>query len=123
MVVHRVHLYYSTNGANSFHGWLSTWMTNMQPWTDDEVVNEVPSNMRNTNIDGDGVDYYAVQLAFEWTEDKSIILDQINGYLSSYCDWHRIGYHVCDHDEQERDGCSWDEVREGGSVPDDIPSL
>lgn len=95
----------------------------MQPWTDSEVTNEVPSSTTTTALDGSGTEHYRVELAFEWSEDKSIILDQLDQYAAAYCDWHRLGYHVCDHDESDRSGCSWDEIRENGTVPSNIPTL
>lgn len=121
MTIHRVRLYYSNTGATSFHGWLSTWLTNMQPWSGGEVANSVP-DAPTSPFDSD-LKYYSVELAFDWSEDKSIILDQLDGYVSAYCDWSRLGYHVCDHDEDDRTGCQWEEIRENGSVSSDVPVL
>jgi len=121
MTIHRTRPFYSVNGATSFNGWLGVWVTNMTPWTSEEVTNEVPDGPTET-VDGDN-QYYQVELAFEWTEDKAIILDQLDEFLASYCDWHRFGYHVCTHDEENRQPCSWDEKRENGTVPDYIPSI
>jgi|GEM_PF-4628109 len=120
MTIHRTRLFYSTTGASGFHGWLETWLTNMQPWTDSEVTNEVPSSTRSP-IDSDA-EYYQVELAFEWTEDRAHILDNLDQYLTSYCDWHRIGYHECTHDDNGGP-CSWDERRQNGTVPDYIPEV
>jgi len=120
MTVHRVRLIHSTAGASSYHGWLDQWLTNMAPWTDPEVTNELPT--LREQVDGDG-EYYQTELAFEWSEDKATILDQLDQYAVAYCDWHRIGYHVCTHDEEEPQPCSWDEQRESGQVPDYIPSF
>lgn len=120
MTVHRIRLYHSTTGAQSYHGWLDTWLTNMQPWTDDEVTNELPTLVEKS--DGDG-EWYQTELAFEWTEERAHILDNLDQYAASYCDWHRIGYHECSHDEDDPEPCSWDEVRENGTVPDYIPGM
>jgi len=125
MSVHRVRLCYSVAGAESFHGWLGTWLTNMSPWDADEVTNGVPTE--TTTALASDAEWYQVELAFDWAEDKAIIVDQLDGYLGSYCDWHRLGYHVCTHDEDNPSPCSWDTdsnlPRESGAVPDRVPAL
>jgi hypothetical protein len=118
-MIHRIRLCYSTTGAASFNGWLETWLTNMEPWADPEVTNDVPTTTET--IDGDV--YHRGDLAFEWTEDRAIILDQLDQYLAAYCSWHRIGYHECGHDEENGGPCSWDEQRESGAVPGYVPSF
>jgi len=45
-------------------------------------------------------------------------LDSFQGGL-----WYRVGYHACDHDEQNGSSCSWDYVWDGGTVPSDIPEI
>jgi hypothetical protein len=120
MTVHRVRLLHSTAGKNDYHAWLNTWLTNMTPWSDPEVPNDLPS--LRTQIDGSG-EWYQTELAFEWTEDRAIILDNLAQYASSYCDWHRIAYHVCTHDEENGGPCSWDEVRENGTIPSYVPTF
>lgn len=123
MTIHRVRLVYSTGGAEAFNDWLSQYLINLQPWSPRE--NQVPTI---SDSGEDTTEHYRGDLTFEWSEDKAIILDQIDGYLSAYCDWYQLGYHVCDHDEDDRDGCSWagpnSEVRESSaSIPDDVPIL
>lgn len=120
MTIHRVRLFHSTTGSGSYHGWLGTWLTNMQPWADPEVSNELPTE--RDPIDGGGT-YYQTELAFEWSEDRSIILDQLDQYADAYCEWHRIGYHECSHDDEGGGPCSWDERRENGPVPSHIPPV
>jgi hypothetical protein len=120
MAIHRVRLYHSTTGASGYHGWLSTWLMNMAPWADPEVSNDLPT-VRDP-LDSDNAEYYNGELAFEWSEDRAIILDNLDQYAASYCDWHRIGYHECTHDD---DGgpCSWDEQRQAGTVPGYIEDM
>lgn len=118
-MIHRARLFHSTAGAQDFHGWLETWLTNMEPWADPEVENELPS--QRDQLEGDG-EWYQTELAFEWTEDRAHILDNLDQYAQSYCDWHRIGYHECTHDG-EGGPCSWNERRQNGTVPDYIPSV
>jgi len=113
MTIHRVRLFHSTAGASGFHGWLDSWLTNMVPWANPEVENTLPTEREPI---GGGTNYYLTELAFEWSEDRAHILDNLDQYATSYCDWHRIGYHECSHDD---DGvpCSWDEQRENGAIP------
>ena len=39
----------------------------------------------------------------------------------------RVAYHVCDHDEADREDCTWDEVREWTAkdvtIPPELPVL
>jgi hypothetical protein len=115
--IHRVRLVYSEGGAASFNGWLETWLTNMQPWAERE--NGVPSTVE-PYPDSDWPAHYRGDLTFDWSEDKAIIEDQLNGYLGPYCDWGIVGYHICDHDEADRDGCSWESVTEHGIIPEGV---
>lgn len=122
MALHRVRLYYSTADAAAYHDWLSSFLTNLQPWESDEVTNSV-SDAPASPIDENDEDYYRVELAFDWSEDKAHILDNLSLYADSYCDWYRLGYHVCTHDEDDPTPCEFEELRENGAVPDHIPSL
>jgi len=118
-MTHRVRLFHSVTGADSYHGWLETWLTNMSPWDAGEVTNDLPT--LSDSIDG-SAKWYQTELAFAWSEDRSIILDQLDQYAASYCDWHRIGYHECTHDGTGGP-CSWNETRENGAVPSAIPNM
>ncbi|MFP4218810.1 MAG: hypothetical protein ACLFR6_08245 [Salinarchaeum sp.] len=121
MTAHRLRLVHSQSGADDFHAWLESWLTNMSPWDYPEVDNDLPTLREPV----DGESYYQAELAFDWSEDESIILDNLDDYAASYCDWHRIGYHVCEHDESDPTPCSWDTDlgRKSGSVPDHIPTF
>lgn len=119
-LIHRVRLYHSTEGAQEYHDWLEVWLTNMEPWEDPEVENDLP---KLTQIEEpDSGEYYRGELAFAWSEDRAHILDNLDQYADAHTDWHRIGYHECTHDE---DGgpCDWDEQRESGDVPHYIPQM
>jgi hypothetical protein len=100
---------YSIDAAPEFHDWLSTWLTNMSVWSGD-APNEVPDNPRD---DPNGGQYYFAEFAFEWTHDKSIIIDQLDGYLSSYADEYQLAYDECGHDDDDV-SCEWTVV--GGSA-------
>lgn len=122
MTAHRIRLYHSTQGAQSYHAWLDQWLTNMSPWECPEVTNDLPAE--SDRIGADAATCYVGDLAFHWdAEDKAIILDQLSQYAAAYCDWHRIGYHVCDHDAAESTPCAWESTRESGTVPEYISDL
>lgn len=122
MTVHRVRLYHSTTGASSYHDWLSQWLNNVDAALQSEVDNEPPILREQTGSERD--DYYMGDLAFHWNEGKAHILDNLDLYAASFCDWHRILYESCTHDEgDERESCSRDEKRENGTIPDYIEDL
>mgnify|MGYP000182063460 CR=1 FL=1 len=116
MSIHRVRLTYSESGAQSFNGWLETYLTNMEPWSERE--NAVPT-LRDEQI-SDTPAHYSGDLTFAWSEDKSIIKDQLWGYLTAYCDWGVLRYHVCDHDSENPTPCEWEETNTHGAVPDGV---
>jgi len=120
MSIHRVRLFHSTAGASGFHNWLSVWLTNMTPWEADEVTNEVPVTW-NAGVGNEGTEAFHAELAFEWTQDRDIILDNLNQQMAAWCDWNRLFWHECSHDESQPQPCEWNEKRENGTVPADIP--
>lgn len=120
MTAHRLRLYHSTAGAESYHAWLDQWLTNMQLWDAPEVTNSAPTLREPLNAD---TKYYGGDLAFAWSEDEAIILDQLSQYADAYCDWYRIGYHFCDHDEDNPTPCAWEQTIESGTVPDGVPTF
>lgn len=120
MTVHRVRLYHSTDGAQSYHDWLGQWLNNVDAALQSEIDNEPPTIEQTED---EKQEWYSGNLAFEWDEGKAHILDNIDQYAAAYCNWHRIGYHECSHDEENLTPCSWDEQRENGTVPDDIPDM
>jgi hypothetical protein len=113
-MIHKIYLKYSIDAAPEFHDWLSTWLTNMQTWNSDGVDNSVPDSP--TEIAGYDEEIYVLQLAFDWSEDESIIIDQIAGYLSSYATDYQIGYHECPHDGEGNE-CRWRVVASSQNPP------
>ena len=116
MSLHRVRLEYEQTGGEQFNEWVAVWLTNMSPWADRE--NTVPALVDSTLTDAPA--HYRGDFTFAWSEDKSIIMDQLWGYLTAYCSWARLQYHVCDHDEENRGGCAWQETNEHGTIPEEI---
>lgn len=125
MTIHSIQLQCDANADAALvqptTGFIAVWLTNFTAWTDPSQTNENVS-IRNTALDGSGTDYYAAPLwRFEWTEDKALLLDNLEGHVGPRTTWYRLRYHVCYHDEDSPTGCQWDEVREGGTVPPEIP--
>lgn len=67
--------------------------------------------------------YYRANWRFSWSAPKSVLLSNLETYTGTYAPWYSIGYHVCDHDEAEPDGCVWDDVLESGPIPSELPPL
>ena len=119
MPVWRCMAKYSTDGAASFHRWLSTWLVNMQAWESDQIDNSVPA--QPVRPMGDGEEYYSINVGFVWDEDPDIIWQQLRQYMEAYCTWGTIAEHACeggaDHD------CGWDRVDSWGTLPDNVPEF
>lgn len=100
---------------------VQTWVDNHTEWLDDSVEHTISGH--NTAIDGSGTDYLVGDFRFEWTDDKTTLLDNCEATLQDHVDWYRLGYHECTHDG---DGapCGWDDKVEwtasGVSIPSDI---
>jgi hypothetical protein len=102
---------------------IDNWVTNFTEWKSDPVEHTL--TQRNTEYDGSGTEYVAGSYRFYQSDDKVALLDDFENRLQSIQGglWYRIGYHICDHDEDDRGGCSWDDKRENGTIPSDIPNL
>lgn len=68
----------------------------------------------------DGQQYLYGYWRFEISDDKTSLLDDAENALSGVVQWYRIKYHVCDHDESDRSGCTWDDERTAGSIPEGL---
>ena len=120
MSVHRVRLWHSQTGTDAFHGWLETWLTNMTPWDAPEVANDL---LTLTDPIGGGEAHYQGDLAFAWSEDAAIIREQLAQYAAAYCEWSQLAYHVCTHDEDNPQPCSWGSAATDGTLPDAVPQI
>ena len=97
------------------------WLADNTPWTDDQTPHEI-TLVENTPI-SDRPTHFRGDVRFEFSDDKPALFDQIETDLNGIASWYRIGYHKCDHDETDATPCSWGETREGGNVPDSIPTF
>lgn len=58
---------------------------------------------------------------FDWAEDATALLDDLEADLQAEVAWYRLRFHECSHDESDSVECSWDETREFGTIPAGIP--
>ena len=100
---------------------VNQWLEDNTPWTDDPTPHEVRKTQ--AGIDGAGTEYFVGSVRFEFSDDKPDLFDQIETDCGGVLDWHRIVYHVCTHDEDNPQPCSWDEKHECGDIPSDIPDF
>lgn len=100
---------------------VNQWLADNTPWTDDPTPHEI-TLVENTPI-SDPPTHFRGDVRFEFTDDKPALFEQIETDLNGIASWYRIGYHECDHDEETGSGCAWDETREGGNVPDSMPTF
>lgn len=103
---------------------VNNWVSNYNEWTSDPVEHELTET--NASMDGDGTAYLRGDWRFvDEGETATDILEDLSERLASVQGglWHRLGYHVCTHDEENGGPCSWDETLEWGSIPSDVPSV
>jgi len=50
--------------------------------------------------------HYRGDFRFEDTDDADALRKEIAQTLTHYCDWWRVGYHRCSHDEDNAESCS-----------------
>jgi len=98
---------------------VQTWVSNNTPWTANPVPHEV--NLVDDPL-SDAPLHYRGDFRFEDTDDADALRKEIAQTLTHYCDWWRVGYHRCSHDEDNAESCSWDEQYESGTVPSEMPT-
>jgi hypothetical protein len=102
---------------------VDNWVQNHNEWTDYPKEHSLTETTAGT--DDDGTSYVRGGYRFIQEGAADELLDDLAGRLDSFQGglWYRLGYHECDHDEDSPTGCDWEQVRENGSVPPDIPRL
>lgn len=91
------------------------WLTRHQ-WLDH------PDDFQLQEAAGDDPEtltWWVGDFRFELDEDRGSILSDAENTLQGLVDWYRLAYHGCDHD-QPGVGCSWNETREFGPVPQEV---
>jgi hypothetical protein len=124
MTVHMVRLFIEPPKGNADQA-INNWVENHNEWEDDPVEHSLTET--TVGIDGSGTQYIRGDYRFIQDSDATTLLNRLENRLQSSQGglWYRIGYHQCDHDEDQSTPCSWDgsETRENGDIPSDIPDL
>jgi len=123
MTVHMVRVFFEPPKGNAETA-IDNWVSNYNEWTSDPVEHRLVET--NAKVDGSGTTYIRGDWRFvDQGEDPTTILTDLSDRLSSLQGglWHRLGYHVCEHDEDNASPCSWDQIHEDGTIPSDIPDF
>lgn len=125
-------VYYDAEPEVWLEDWVDGWLDGWDEWEEPHhSPNESPTLVTADEDadEEDSPDYYRASWWFSWEHDPASMFDALirddgsEGTLPDACDWSRVGYHQCDHPSDEREGCSWDDVREHGDVPDGVPTM
>jgi hypothetical protein len=102
---------------------VDNWVQNHTEWTDDPVEHAMTET--TAGINGDGTECVRGDYRFVQEEPADELLTGLEERLQGFQGglWYRIGYHACTHDESDPQPCEWEDVREGGDVPSDIPTF
>lgn len=124
MAVHMVRLYMEPPKGDAETA-VNNWVENHNEWTDDPVDHTLAEV--NTELDGSGTTYVRGDYRFVQDSTATDLLDDLEQRLGNLQGglWYRIGYHVCEHDEDNPGACSFGDsmTRENGTIPSDIPDL
>jgi len=123
MTVHMVKFYIEPPNGNAETA-VDNWVMNHTEWMSDpqeHTLREVPADPAVIGSPMTVTGTYR----FLQEEPASDLLDDLEARLQSFQGglWYRVGYHECSQDEENPTPCSWEQTRENGSVPDDIPEL
>lgn len=123
MAVHMVRVFVELPKGNAENA-IQNWVDNYTEWTADPVEHSLTET--TTELDGGGTQYLRGDWRFiQNGETPTDMLRDLSDRLQSFQGglWHRLGYHVCDHDEGGSAGCSWDQKQEFGTIPTDVPDF
>jgi hypothetical protein len=122
MTVHMVRIMIEPPKGNAESA-VDNWVANHNEWENDPVKHSLVET--TADVDGTGTTY--VRGDYRFIQDSTVtdLLDALESRLQSFQGglWYRVGYHQCDHDEENASPCSWDEKRENGTIPSDIPDM
>jgi len=85
---------------------INDWVDSNAEWTEDSVEHTLSE--RNTEIDGTGTTYHAIDVRFLQNDTKSNVLQKFEDKLQNKVDWYRVAYHSCGHDGDSGGPCSFD---------------
>lgn len=124
MGVHMIRVIASRNGMTltEINDALDTWVDNHSEWVEDPVNHHITEEKTDS-----GTVYYGGNYRFHTTDAKDNLLTKCGDKLKNKVEWYRLGYHSCDHNESDRQSCSWDDEREwsnsNSSIPSDAPDF
>lgn len=123
MAVHTIELTTATDvGEQTARNGVQAWVANHTERLPEQNVGFTAGNTTPED-DTTGTDYYRALYRFDRTaDDKLELKDSLVNRIGGAVSWYRLRYHVCDHDEDGRGGCSWNgaEERTKGTVPGDL---
>lgn len=119
MVIHCVDFACNQGAPEAFVGGgnshISNWLSNFNRWQQQQ---NDPPHLSDTGAETAVLTYWkGGPWRFEWQHDKSAILNGIEGQAQAQCDWYRLRWHECDHQDSSNDGCGWTDVRTEGAIP------
>lgn len=104
---------------------IDDWVDSNATWENDTVPHELTE--RNTEIDGSGGKYHAIDVRFLLDNGKANLQQKFTDKLVNKVAWYRVGYHECGHDDENGGPCSWDDTAEwiesGVSIPTGVPTF
>lgn len=102
---------------------MDDWVSDQSPWTADPNTHQITDQTDQ----GTGSRYRMGSYQFLLEDAKANLLQKCEDKLVNKTDFYRLGYHVCDHDSDDRPGCSWDDQREWAdkdvTIPDYVPTF
>lgn len=122
-----VHMFRCFIGAgkmsiNDLETRVNDWVASNAEWENDDVAHTLTE--RTTEA---GETYHDIDVRFLPTEDKANLQQKFTDKLVNKADWYRVGYHACDHDEENASPCSWDDAAEWTAkdvqIPEGVPTF
>lgn len=104
---------------------INDWVDSNAEWENDTAPHELME--RNTEIDGGGQTYYAIDVRFLLDNGKDNLQQKFTDKLVNKVAWYRVGYHECAHDDENGGPCSWDDsvewTEKDVSIPTGVPTF
>lgn len=106
---------------------INDWVESNAEWAEDSVSHTLTE--RDTELDGSGATYYAIDVRFLLDDSKSNLQQKFSDKLKDKVDWYRIGYHECTHREGDGDSgpCGWDDAvdwtAKDVTIPSGVPTI
>lgn len=99
---------------------INDWVDSNATWENDTAPHELTE--RNTQLDGGGETYHAIDVRFLLDNGKDNLQQKLTDKLVNKVAWYRVGYHECTHDDDNGGPCSWDDTAEWTAKDVSIPT-